>query len=128
MARASGLTYEQVRYRRRQVLKRLRKRLKERGVRPVPIDTTPVPIWYGNAAGCDSPNGVTGARATTQGSRVHRLEGQVAPKELGLGESPIWCGKDNTDTNDDYTTSVTAVLPTEPPTLVGAAAREEGGE
>ena len=83
MARASGLTYEQVRYRRRLVLKRLRKRLKERGVRPVPMDTTPVPIW---------------------------------------------CGKDNTDTNDDYTTSVTAVLPTEPPTLVGAAAREEGEE
>jgi RNA polymerase sigma factor (sigma-70 family) len=83
MARVSGLTYEQVRYRRRLVLKRLRKRLKERGVRPVPIDTTPVPIWL---------------------------------------------GKNNTDPNDDYTTSVTAVLPTEPPTLVGAAAKEEGEE
>jgi len=80
MARASGLTYEQVRYRRRLVLKRLRKRLKERGVRPVPIDTTPVPIWL---------------------------------------------GKNNTDPNDDYTTSVTAVLPDEPPTLVGAAAKEQ---
>jgi RNA polymerase sigma factor (sigma-70 family) len=79
IARASGLTYEQVRYRRRLVLQRLRRRLKERGVRPVPIDTTPVPIWS---------------------------------------------GKDNTDPNDDYTSSVTAVLPTEPPMLVGANAKD----
>jgi len=80
IASDAGLTYEQVRYRRRLVLKRLRRRLKERGVRPVPIDTTPVPIWS---------------------------------------------GQDHTDPNDDYTTSVTAVLPDEPPSLVGAAAKEE---
>jgi len=79
MARSAGLTYEQARYRRRLVLKRLRKRLKERGVRLVPMDTTPEPVWH---------------------------------------------GQDNTDPDDDFTSSVTAVLPDEPPSLVGAAAEK----
>jgi len=48
-ARSTGLTYEQVRYRRRLVLRRLRDRLCARGVRPVPVDSTPVPhlAWRG---------------------------------------------------------------------------------
>ena len=83
MARAAGLTYEQERYRHRLIMKRLRKRLKERGVRPVPVDTTPEPIWFGN---------------------------------------------DGTEPDDDYTTSVTAVLPSGPKTLVGAATKEKDEE
>ena len=46
-AEASGLTVNQVRYRRRLALSVLRQRLQERGVRPVAVDTTPAPIWYG---------------------------------------------------------------------------------
>jgi RNA polymerase sigma factor (sigma-70 family) len=46
-ARATGLTYEQVRHKRRLALAVLRRRLQLRGVRPVPIDSTPAPIWYG---------------------------------------------------------------------------------
>jgi len=46
-ARASGLSVMQVRYKRRQGLAGLRRRLLERGVRPVAVDFTPAPIWYG---------------------------------------------------------------------------------
>jgi RNA polymerase sigma factor (sigma-70 family) len=46
-AEASGLSVMQVRYRRRLALSVLRQRLQERGVRPVAVDTTPAPIWYG---------------------------------------------------------------------------------
>ncbi len=46
-AEASGLSVMQVRYRRRLALSGLRQRLQERGVRPVAVDTTPAPIWYG---------------------------------------------------------------------------------
>jgi len=83
IAKATGLTYEQVRYRRRLVLKSLRRRLMRRGVSPVPVDATPAPIWY---------------------------------------------GENRTDAEDDFTSSVTAVLPDGPDTLVGAAAKEEDEE
>lgn len=46
-AEASGLSVMQVRYRRRRALSGLRQRLLERGVRPVAVDTTPAPVWYG---------------------------------------------------------------------------------
>jgi len=46
-AEASGLSVMQVRYRRRLALSVLRQRLQERGVRPVAVDTTPAPIWFG---------------------------------------------------------------------------------
>ena len=46
-AEALGLSVMQVRYRRRLALSGLRQRLQERGVRPVAVDTTPAPIWYG---------------------------------------------------------------------------------
>ena len=46
-AEASGLSVMQVRYRRLRALSVLRQRLLERGVRPVAVDTTPAPIWYG---------------------------------------------------------------------------------
>jgi DNA-directed RNA polymerase specialized sigma24 family protein len=46
-AEASGLSVMQVRYRRLRALSGLRQRLQERGVRPVAVDTTPAPIWYG---------------------------------------------------------------------------------
>jgi len=46
-AEASGLSVMQVRYRRLRALSVLRQRLLERGVRPVAVDATPAPIWYG---------------------------------------------------------------------------------
>jgi DNA-directed RNA polymerase specialized sigma24 family protein len=46
-AKASGLSVMQVRYRRLRALSVLRQRLLERGGRPVAVDTTPAPIWYG---------------------------------------------------------------------------------
>ena len=46
-AETSGLSVMQVRYRRLRALSVLRQRLLERGVRPVAVDTTPAPIWYG---------------------------------------------------------------------------------
>ena len=46
-AKASGLSVMQVRYRRLRALSVLRQRLLTRGVRPVPVDTTPAPIWCG---------------------------------------------------------------------------------
>jgi DNA-directed RNA polymerase specialized sigma24 family protein len=46
-AEASGLSVMQVRYRRLRALSVLRQRLLERGVRPVAVDTTPAPIWFG---------------------------------------------------------------------------------
>ena len=113
IARDSGLTYEQVRYRRRLVLKRLRRRLKERGVRPVPIDTTPVPTWHGKTGTVPSQGPV-------------RLPGTVpcfAGSPPSATRPPAWYHEDRTEPDDDYTTSVTAVLPDEPPYLVGAAAK-----
>jgi len=38
---------------------------------------------------------------------------------------PVWHGRDSTDHGDDFTASVTAVLPEPPVTLVGAAAAKE---
>jgi len=90
-ARSTGLTYEQVRYRRRLVLRRLRDRLCARGVRPVPVDSTPVPIWHG-----------------------------VAEE----GQPHNWHREDRTQLDDDFTSSVTAVLPDGPDELVGADAKE----
>ncbi len=46
-AEASGLSVMQVRYRRRRALTLLKHRLLRRGVRPVAIDFTPAPVWYG---------------------------------------------------------------------------------
>ena len=53
--------------------------MQERGVSPVPVDSTPVPVWH---------------------------------------------GRDSTGHDDDFTASVTAVLPEPPDTLVGADAKE----
>jgi RNA polymerase sigma factor (sigma-70 family) len=75
-----GLTFEQLRGIRNRGLAVLKRRLQERGVRPVEVDSTPVPIFYG------------------------------------------W---DHTEPDDDFTESVTAVLPDGPSSLVGAAAKEK---
>lgn len=78
-AQATGLTMKQVRYKRDKGLAEMKRCLLARGVQPVEVDTTPVPVYYG------------------------------------------W---DHTEPDDDYTTSVTAVLPDGPETLVGAAAHD----
>ena len=82
-AKATGLPVIRVRRKREQALAVMKRRLQERGIRPVEVDSTPVPIFYG------------------------------------------W---DHTEPDDDFTESVTAVLPDGPDTLVGAAARDEGKE
>jgi RNA polymerase sigma factor (sigma-70 family) len=46
-ASALGLSTMQVRYKRQRALAVLKRRLEERGVRPVEVDSTPAPIWYG---------------------------------------------------------------------------------
>jgi DNA-directed RNA polymerase specialized sigma24 family protein len=79
-AKATGLPVIRVRRNREQALAVMKRRLQERGVRPVEVDSTPVPIFYG------------------------------------------W---DHTEPDDDFTESVTAVLPDGPDTLAGAAARQE---
>ncbi|HTW91736.1 MAG TPA: sigma-70 family RNA polymerase sigma factor [bacterium] len=78
-AQATGLTVRQVRYKRERALAVMKRRLQERGFRPVEVDSTPAPIFYG------------------------------------------W---DHTEPDDEYTTSVTAILPDGPDTLVGAAAHD----
>ena len=78
-AEASGLSVMQVRYRRLRALSVLRQRLLERGVRPVAVDTTPAPIWYGRdntdpddyaaptvAALPDGPDTLVGAAAAQE--------------------------------------------------------------
>ncbi len=82
-AEAAGVTPMKFRYLRLRALTRLKQRMQERGVSPVPVDSTPVPIWH---------------------------------------------GRDSTDHDDDFTASVTAVLPEPPDTLVGAAAAREEEE
>jgi len=82
-AKATGLPVIRVRRKREQALAVMKRRLQERGIRPVEVDSTPVPIFYG------------------------------------------W---DHTEPDDDFTESVTAVLPDGPDTLVGAAARDEEKE
>ena len=78
-AQATGLTMKQVRYKRDKGLAEMKRRLLARGVQPVDVDTTPVPVYYG------------------------------------------W---DHTEPDDEYTTSVPAILPDGPDTLVGAAAHD----
>ncbi len=78
-AQATGLSLKQVRYKRDKGMAQMKRRLQERGIEPVEIDATPVPIYHG------------------------------------------W---DYTEPDDDYTASVTAVLPTGPDTLVDAAAHD----
>ncbi len=68
-ARATGLTYEQVRHRRRLALAALRRRLELRGVSPVPVDSTPAPIWYGE-------------------DRTDRNDGLTAPETALLPDGP----------------------------------------
>jgi RNA polymerase sigma factor (sigma-70 family) len=78
-AEATSLTIRQVRYKRAKGLATMKRRLQARGVEPVEIDMTPVPIYHG------------------------------------------W---DCTEPDDDFTVSVTAVLPEGPRTLEGAAAQD----
>jgi RNA polymerase sigma factor (sigma-70 family) len=82
-AQRTDATVSKTRWVRHRGLARLRTRLLELGIRPVEVDSTPVPIWYGS---------------------------------------------DSTEGDDDYTASVTAVLPDGPDTLVGAAARDAAEE
>jgi len=82
-AEATGLPVIRVRRKREQALAVMKRRLQERGVRPVEVDSTPAPVFYG------------------------------------------W---DYTEPDDDFTESVTAVLPDDPDTLVGAAAKDEDKE
>jgi RNA polymerase sigma factor (sigma-70 family) len=49
----------------------------------------------------------------------------VSPAEVDSTPVPAWHGWDVTDRDDEWTASVTAVLPDGPSSLVGAAAREE---
>ena len=79
-AKATGLPVIRVRRKREQALAVIKRRLQERGVSPVEVDSTPAPIFYG------------------------------------------W---DHTEPDDDFTESVTAVLPDGPTSLVGAAAMEK---
>jgi RNA polymerase sigma factor (sigma-70 family) len=53
-ASALGLSTMQVRYKRQRALAVLKRRLEERGVRPVEVDSTPAPIWYGQD--CTDPD------------------------------------------------------------------------
>jgi DNA-directed RNA polymerase specialized sigma24 family protein len=82
-AQRTDATVKKTRWGRDRGLRRLRTRLQRLGIRPVEVDSTPVPIFYG------------------------------------------W---DHTEPDDDYTASVTAVLPDGPDLLVGAAAKDMAEE
>jgi DNA-directed RNA polymerase specialized sigma24 family protein len=79
-AKAMGMPVIRVRRKRELALALMKRRLQEHGIRPVEVDSTPVPIFYG------------------------------------------W---DHTEPDDNFTESVTAVLPDGPSSLVGAAAKEK---
>jgi len=52
----------------------------------------------------------------------------VSPTEVDSTPVPIWHGWDTTGNQDDWTATVTAVLPDGPDSLVGAAARDQKEE
>jgi len=56
------------------------------------------------------------------------VEAEVLPIEVDTTPAPIIYGRDWTDRDDDYTASVTAVLPDSPDTLSGAKAAERPEE